>query len=199
MRQGLRPATLRVARGKSQHRQVRCRSEDLPRYWISRLFSSCLRREKLCDNADYKENPCVLDAPPPVLGCCFLLGTKRYGDMLKTLSAPEVPLCLYIDVDGTLVRTAAGNRFPDHDLIHQLRKWKANGAILYCWSSHGARYARSAAEELNAADCFTAFLTKPHALVDDQEVKDWPYFMEMAPSCAARLSLAQIRKRLDGL
>jgi len=111
----------------------------------------------------------------------------------------ERPLCIYIDVDGTLVQTAADKRIPNPNLLRRLREWKAHGAILYCWSSRGADYARHTAEELKVRDCFAGFLCKPHALVDDQSVHQWAYFLELAPGRAERLSVAGIREELDGL
>ena len=111
----------------------------------------------------------------------------------------ERPLCIYIDVDGTLVQTTAGRRVPNQSLLCRLREWKAQGAILYCWSSGGADYAQRTAEELKVKACFAAFLTKPHALVDDQSIQHWPYFLELAPARAEGLSVTGIREELEGL
>ncbi len=108
----------------------------------------------------------------------------------------EPPLCIYIDVDQTLVRTTAGRRLPDQDLGQKVREWKAAGAVLYCWSSQGADYARRAAQECRAADCFVAFLQKPHVLVDDQKIEA-SLLLQLPPTTAARLSLEEIRERVD--
>ena len=107
------------------------------------------------------------------------------------------PLCIYIDVDDTLVRSNGGKRIPNPNLVRRLREWKAQGAMLYCWSSGGADYAQRTAEELKVKDCFVGFLTKPHALVDDQSVHRWAYFLELAPARAEGLSLGDIRQQLD--
>ncbi len=112
---------------------------------------------------------------------------------------PEPPLCIYIDVDGTLVQTCADRRIPNSNLLRRLREWKAQGAILYCWSSHGAEYAQRTAEELQVANCFAGFVTKPHVLVDDQGIKEWPYLLELAPGGAEQLSRAAVRERLEAL
>ena len=107
------------------------------------------------------------------------------------------PLCIYFDVDGTLVHTAGDRSEPDDVLTTRLREWRNQGAHLYCWSSRGADYARSTAKNLRIEECFVGFLTKPHVLVDDQGIKSWAYFLELAPGRAARLSLQQIRDELD--
>ncbi len=112
----------------------------------------------------------------------------------------DPPLCIYVDVDGTLVCTAAtGERIPNPNLIRRIREWQTNGARLYCWSSHGAGYAQQVARDLRVGDCFVAFLNKPHAVVDDQSIRSWPYFLEVAPGRAEVLSLAQIREELERL
>ena len=111
----------------------------------------------------------------------------------------ERPLCIYIDVDDTLVCSAGGKTIPNPNLVRRIREWKAQGALLYCWSSAGADYAQRTAEELNVKDCFVGFLTKPHALVDDQSIHQWAYFIELAPARAERSSLSEIREELDGL
>ena len=111
----------------------------------------------------------------------------------------ERPLCIYIDVDDTLVRFTSGKRIPNPILVRRLREWKEHGAILYCWSSGGADYAQRTAEELKVKDCFVGFLTKPHVLVDDQSIQHWPYFLELAPARAEGLSVTGIREELEGL
>jgi hypothetical protein len=111
----------------------------------------------------------------------------------------ERPLCIYIDVDDTLVRSTSGKRIPNPNLVSRLREWRAQGAILYCWSSVGADYAQRIAEALKVKDCFVGFLTKPHALVDDQSIHHWAYFMELSPARAEGSSLSDIREELDGL
>ncbi len=105
------------------------------------------------------------------------------------------PVCIYIDVDQTLVRTVAGRWVPNQDLRQKVREWKAAGAVLYCWSSQGADYARRAAQECRVADCFVAFLPKPHVLVDDQKIE--ASLLQLAPTTAARLSVAEIRTQLE--
>jgi len=109
----------------------------------------------------------------------------------------DQPLCIYIDVDGTLVRTVGDKNLPDDALVTRLREWRDQGALLYCWSSRGANYARSISKKLGIEACFVGFLTKPHVLVDDQGIERWAYFLELSPNLAASLSLQQMRAKLD--
>lgn len=44
---------------------------------------------------------------------------------------------------------------------------------MYLWSTAGAEYARTTAEELKIAHCFTGFLPKPTLILDDQPVSEW--------------------------
>jgi hypothetical protein len=109
----------------------------------------------------------------------------------------ERPLCIYVDVDNTLVHSASGKTIPNSNLVARVRQWKAEGALLYCWSSHGAAHAQQTAEYLKIRDCFLGFLTKPHVLVDDQSIRCWPYFLELFPARAETVSSADMRDELD--
>jgi len=82
-------------------------------------------------------------------------------------------LIVYVDVDDTLVRSAGTKRIPIPAVIRHVRALKAQGAILYLWSTGGADYARATAAELSLSDCFEGYLPKPHLIIDDQEVADW--------------------------
>ncbi|HYF66315.1 MAG TPA: hypothetical protein VD886_26025 [Herpetosiphonaceae bacterium] len=107
------------------------------------------------------------------------------------------PLIVYVDVDDTLVRSAGAARIPMPGAIGHVRRLKAQGAELYCWSSGGADYARSSAEELGLADCFVAFLPKPHILLDDQPVGEWRRLAQIHPSGCAGHSLDDYRRMID--
>lgn len=54
--------------------------------------------------------------------------------------------------------------------VRHLRALNEQGVQLDLWSSGGAEYARESAEKLGIADLVLAFLPKPHALLDDQEI-----------------------------
>jgi FMN phosphatase YigB (HAD superfamily) len=89
---------------------------------------------------------------------------------------------VYVDVDDTLIRTVGSKRIPMPAVVAYVRRAAADGAELYCWSTGGAAYARAAAAELGIADCFAAFLPKPHVIVDDQAVADWRTCAHVLPS-----------------
>jgi hypothetical protein len=91
-------------------------------------------------------------------------------------------LFIYVDVDDTLIRSAGTKRIPIPSVIQHVRELHADGAILYCWSSGGADYARASAAEAGIDQCFTAFLPKPHVVIDDQHVIDWPQFLHIHPA-----------------
>jgi hypothetical protein len=55
---------------------------------------------------------------------------------------------VFVDVDDTLVRSAGTKRIPIASVAERVRALRDAGATLYCWSTGGAEYARSAAIEL---------------------------------------------------
>lgn len=71
---------------------------------------------------------------------------------------------IYVDVDDTLVRSFGSKRMPMGHMVTLVRTLKEAGVELYCWSSGGAAYAKSSADDVRLTDCFTAFLPKPHLL-----------------------------------
>ncbi|MHA3773006.1 DUF705 domain-containing protein [Verrucomicrobiota bacterium sgz303538] len=93
-------------------------------------------------------------------------------------------LCIYVDVDDTLIRSAGSKCIPIPAVIRHVTELHEQGALLYCWSSGGADYARQSAEEVGIAHCFAGFLPKPHVLIDDQRVMEWTQFLHVYPgSC----------------
>jgi hypothetical protein len=105
-----------------------------------------------------------------------------------------LPLVVYVDVDDTLVRSFGSKRIPITGTIALVRELHANGATLFCWSTAGAEYARQAATELGLAELFTAFLPKPHLLLDDVPVGDWK-LKELHPNECISLSAADLLAR----
>lgn len=89
---------------------------------------------------------------------------------------------IYVDVDETFVRSIGTKRIPMTSVIHHIRGLREQGAILYCWSSGGADYARQSAQEFGIEDCFVNFLPKPNAIIDDQNIEDWRYFKQVHPA-----------------
>lgn len=79
----------------------------------------------------------------------------------------------FVDVDDTLVRTAGSKRIPIPRMVTRVRELFVGGAMLYCWSSGGADYARESAEELGISDCFVSYLPKPNLIIDDQAIGEW--------------------------
>ena len=88
---------------------------------------------------------------------------------------------IYFDVDDTLVRFASTKRIPIPAAVESVRALKQAGARLFLWSTGGAEYARSTAEDLGLAECFEAFLPKPNVIVDDQAVSEWRDFQHFLP------------------
>jgi hypothetical protein len=107
------------------------------------------------------------------------------------------PLIVYVDVDDTLVRSVGTKRIPIPGAISHVRRLKQEGAELYCWSSGGAAYARSSAEELGLAECFSAFLPKPHIMLDDQPIGEWRRLAQVHPNGCSGQSLASYRRLID--
>jgi hypothetical protein len=79
-------------------------------------------------------------------------------------------------------------------VIQHLRSLKEQGAVLYCWSSGGADYARQSAEEFSITDCFVGFLPKPNVLLDDQDIKEWRYLKCVHPAECVGKTLEDYRK-----
>ena len=102
------------------------------------------------------------------------------------------PLIIYVDVDDTLVRSAGSKRIPMTPVIDQVKALHVEGAELYCWSSGGAEYAKDSAIELGIEECFTGFLPKPHALLDDQKVEDWKYLTYLHPNSAGSKTIEEL-------
>ncbi len=101
---------------------------------------------------------------------------------------------VYVDVDDTLVRSFGSKRIPMSEMVSLIPKLAEQGATLYCWSSGGAAYARSTAEELGIAECFTAFLPKPQMLIDDVSIAQWN-LTELHPNECRGVDLAELLRK----
>jgi hypothetical protein len=106
-------------------------------------------------------------------------------------------LYIFVDVDDTIVRSAGTKRIPIPNVIQHVRNLKDQGAILFCWSSGGAEYARKSAEEFGINDCFEAFLPKPNIMIDDQMITDWKRITCIHPTSCTGKSLADYRAALE--
>ena len=100
------------------------------------------------------------------------------------------PTVIFVDVDDTFVRSASHARVPMPDVIEAIQRLYRDGAALYCWSSGGADYARRSAEEFGIAECFMAFLPKPHIMLDDVAVTDWRRLRHVHPNAASGIQIA---------
>ena len=103
-----------------------------------------------------------------------------------------------MDVDETLIRNFGTKRIPMPNVVEHVRKLSEQGAVLYCWSSGGADYARTSAQELGIEACFEAFLPKPQILIDDLKLADWRYLREVHPNSCDGYTLDDYRKLLYG-
>jgi len=91
-------------------------------------------------------------------------------------------LIIYVDVDDTLVRSVGTKRIPMEHAIRQVKILHDEGAELYCWSSGGAEYAKTSADELGIKECFVGFLPKPQVILDDQNFNEWKYLTYLHPN-----------------
>jgi hypothetical protein len=91
-------------------------------------------------------------------------------------------LVVFIDVDDTFVRSVGKKRIPIVSVVKHIKKLHQQGAVIYCWSSGGEKYAHQSAEEFGIASCFSGFLPKPNLLIDDQTVSEWRNCIEVHPS-----------------
>jgi hypothetical protein len=103
----------------------------------------------------------------------------------------------YVDVDDTLVRSFGSKRIPMTSSVNYIRLLKDSGAVLYCWSSGGAEYARKSAEELGIVECFEGFLAKPDFLIDDISFTKWDV-LELHPNEAASTLGEDLLGRIGG-
>lgn len=84
------------------------------------------------------------------------------------------PNVVFVDVDDTFVRHYGSKTIPMPMTIKHIRELYEKGYELYCWSQAGRDRAKEMARFCGIYDCFIEFLPKPHYLIDDQPIKDWP-------------------------
>ena len=95
---------------------------------------------------------------------------------------------IFVDVDDTFVRSVGKKRIPNPQVIACIQELHGQGKSLYLWSSGGATYAKSSADEFGIAACFTAFLPKPNFYIDDQTVQEWRYCKHVLPGNVADIA-----------
>ncbi|MBV8399556.1 MAG: hypothetical protein JOZ17_12565 [Acetobacteraceae bacterium] len=91
-------------------------------------------------------------------------------------------MTIFVDVDDTLVRSVGAKRIPIPEVVACVRRYHAQGATIYLWSSGGAGYCREIATELGIVECCSGFLAKPDLYIDDQAVAEWRYCRHVYPS-----------------
>ena len=109
----------------------------------------------------------------------------------------EIPLVVFIDVDDTLIRTVGSKRIPIVDTIAHVKKLKAQGAQLHCWSAGGAIYAEEVATQLGLRDCFAGYLPKPHVMIDDQAAAEWGRTIHILPGNCSSHDVVSYRQALE--
>lgn len=92
------------------------------------------------------------------------------------------PFNVYVDVDETFVRNYGTKRIPVSRVIEHIKDLKSQGAVLFCWSSGGADYARESAKEFGIEDQFEIFLPKPEVVLDDMQFSQWRNLLEVHPN-----------------
>ena len=110
---------------------------------------------------------------------------------------PNRTLVVYVDVDDTLTRSAGTKVMPVPTVVKHVKDLAQSGAVIYCWSTAGAEYARSTAQMLGIGNCFVGFLPKPNLLIDDQEPKVWKRFTVVHPLNLSGRSVDEYRKLLE--
>lgn len=80
-------------------------------------------------------------------------------------------------------------------MVAHVRALAAEGAELYLWSSGGAEYARTSADELGITSCFRAFLPKPNVMIDDQEINTWRRFVAVHPAGCVESTIEDYRAK----
>jgi hypothetical protein len=108
----------------------------------------------------------------------------------------KTDLFVYVDIDDTIVRSVGSKRIPIPNVIQHVRNLKNQGAVLFCWSSGGAEYAKQSAQEFGIADCFEAFLPKPNVMIDDQEISSWKRYNCIHPSNCSDKTVDNYRESL---
>jgi hypothetical protein len=69
---------------------------------------------------------------------------------------------------------------------------------MYCWSSGGAQYAQDSALEFGLHDCFIGFLPKPDVMIDDMQIQDWRYLLQIHPNECEGQTIDTYRDKLFG-
>lgn len=108
------------------------------------------------------------------------------------------PFYVYVDVDETFVRNYGAKRIPMLPVIDHIKDLKVQGAIMYCWSSGGAEYARESAIEFDIEHCFVSFLPKPDLAIDDLAFSEWRGLLQIHPNECPNNTIESYKKKILG-
>jgi hypothetical protein len=107
------------------------------------------------------------------------------------------PFYIYVDVDETLIRNYGAKRIPMPNVIRHVQELKSQDAMIYCWSSGGAAYAKEIATELGIEECFEGFLPKPQVVIDDLALSNWRNLIEVHPNECDGKSISDYRGEMN--
>jgi hypothetical protein len=89
----------------------------------------------------------------------------------------EVPMTIYVDVDGTLTGCQTGNSYFNtsipkrEDVLNKVRRAAEAGAEIFIWSG-STKYARQVADDLRAMGIkIEGAMRKPHLMIDNEKGK----------------------------
>ena len=105
------------------------------------------------------------------------------------------PFYVYIDVDDTFVRSHGATRIAMPAVIEHIKELKEQGAVMYCWSSGGAEYAKESAIEFGVERCFVGFLPKPDLAIDDLTFSEWSGLLQVHPNECPRYTIESYKKK----
>jgi len=107
------------------------------------------------------------------------------------------PFYIYVDVDETFLRNYGTKQIPIPTVIEHIKSLKEQGAILYCWSSGGAEYAKESAEKFGIADYFLGFLPKPNIALDDVPFAKWRNLLEVHPNVCPSYTVEMYKESIS--
>ena len=106
------------------------------------------------------------------------------------------PFYIYVDVDDTFVRSFGTKRIPIPTVIEHVKKLFQEGAVLYCWSSGGAKYAKESAKEFGIENCLVDFLPKPNVSIDDLQFSNWSTLLQVHPNGCPDNTIASYKEKI---
>ncbi len=106
------------------------------------------------------------------------------------------PFYIYVDIDETFLRNYGTKQIPIPTVIEHIKSLKAQGAILYCWSSGGAEYAKVSAEKFGISECFVGFLPKPNVTLDDTSFAQWRNLLEVHPNVCPQHTVESYKEEI---